>query len=77
MINVSFVLLTHNCLQVKNLPKYTSQVVVRFIKPLSQPYLDLATACGTNKSADVQTAVNKHKEAFERLLRLFCIFENN
>ncbi|XP_059475246.1 COP9 signalosome complex subunit 3 [Neocloeon triangulifer] len=52
--------------KVNNLPKYTSQAVSRFIKPLSQPYLDIATAYSTNSIVDVQAAVNKHREVLER-----------
>jgi len=48
------------------LPKYTSQVVNRFIKPLSQPYQDLATAYALNKTASVQEVVTKHSETFNR-----------
>lgn len=44
------------------IPKYTSQIVNRFIKPLSQPYLDLATAFATNNSAELNTVLNKHTE---------------
>jgi len=48
------------------LPKYTSQVVNRFIKPLSQAYQDLATAYASNNAADVQAVVTKHTEVYTR-----------
>jgi len=48
------------------LPKYTSQVVSRFIKPLSQPYQDLATAYATNNSTEVQAVASKHQDVFVR-----------
>jgi len=48
------------------LPKYTSQVVNRFIKPLSQPYQDLATKYESNNAADVQAIVTKHADVYTR-----------
>ncbi|CAM1291491.1 COPS3 (predicted), partial [Pycnogonum litorale] len=48
------------------LPKYTSQVVTRFIKPLSQMYHELATAYGTNNPEDVNTVISKYSETFNR-----------
>lgn len=44
------------------IPKYTSQVVTRFIKPLSQPYHDLANAFTSNNTAELNTVLNKHSE---------------
>lgn len=44
------------------MPKYTSQVVTRFIKPLSQPYHDLANAFTSNNTAELNTVLNKHSE---------------
>lgn len=52
--------------KVLNIPKYTSQVVGRFIKPLSQAYHDLATAYATNNSDELRTAINKYQESFAR-----------
>ncbi|XP_033108007.1 COP9 signalosome complex subunit 3-like [Anneissia japonica] len=46
------------------LPKYTSGVVNRFIKPLSQAYHDLANSYVSMNPADVQTVVAKHTEQF-------------
>ncbi|KAL8594125.1 COP9 signalosome complex subunit 3 [Nucella lapillus] len=48
------------------LPKYTSQVVPRYIKPLCQAYLDLANAYASNNPAEVRTAISKHMETFSR-----------
>ncbi|KAJ8877951.1 hypothetical protein PR048_022414 [Dryococelus australis] len=56
-------LILHGKLQ--PLPKYTSQVVGRFIKPLSQPYLDLSSAYGTNLG-ELRAVVNKYQESFSR-----------
>lgn len=52
--------------KVLNLPKYTSQVVGRFIKPLSQAYHDLVTAYGTNNPDELQAVINKNRETFVR-----------
>ncbi|KAF4514256.1 UNVERIFIED_CONTAM: hypothetical protein B566_EDAN019543 [Ephemera danica] len=48
------------------LPKYTSQVVSRFIRPASQPYHELATAYATTRTADVQNVLQKYAEIFSR-----------
>eukprot|EP00106_Octopus_bimaculoides_P004380 XP_014771822.1 PREDICTED: COP9 signalosome complex subunit 3-like [Octopus bimaculoides] len=48
------------------LPKYTSQVVGKYIKPLCQPYYDLATSYGTNNPSDLRMIVNKHSEVFSK-----------
>lgn len=52
--------------KVLTLPKYTSQVVARFIKPLSQAYHELLTAYGTNNPDDFKTAMLKNKDIFVR-----------
>ncbi|XP_076331243.1 COP9 signalosome subunit 3 [Tachypleus tridentatus] len=52
--------------KVANLPKYASQVVGRFIKPLSQAYHDLATAYTTNNPDEIRTVINKHTDTFTR-----------
>lgn len=52
--------------KVPTLPRYTSQVVGRFIKPLSQPYHDLATAYTTNSPDEVRNIVNRHSDTFLR-----------
>ncbi|CAG2057872.1 unnamed protein product, partial [Timema podura] len=51
---------------VQSIPKYTSQVVGRFIKPLSQSYHDLASAYFTNNSDDLRALINKYQEPFTR-----------
>ncbi|XP_022101393.1 COP9 signalosome complex subunit 3-like [Acanthaster planci] len=48
------------------LPKYTSLVVGRFIKPLSQPYHELANAYTTNNPQDIRTVILKHSDQFTR-----------
>ncbi|KAG0412636.1 hypothetical protein HPB47_010228 [Ixodes persulcatus] len=52
--------------KVPSLPKYTSQVVTRFIRPLSQPYLDLAAAYTSNNPDEVRAVLAKHAETFSR-----------
>lgn len=52
--------------KVQNIPKYTSQVVGRFMKPLSQPYHDLAVAYGTNNSEELRTTVTRYGDTFTR-----------
>jgi len=52
--------------KIPNLPKYTSQVVARYIKPLCQHYHDLATAYGTNNSSELRNVVAKHTDTFTR-----------
>ncbi|XP_015587854.1 COP9 signalosome complex subunit 3 [Cephus cinctus] len=47
-------------------PKYASQVVNRFIKPLSQAYQDLITAYWTNSCDEVQLVITKYQEVFVR-----------
>ncbi|KAB0795751.1 hypothetical protein PPYR_10283 [Photinus pyralis] len=48
------------------IPKYTSRVVNRFIKPLSQPYHELTNGFASNNSAELNMIVNKHNEVFAR-----------
>uniref|UniRef100_A0AAY4D9T0 COP9 signalosome complex subunit 3 n=1 Tax=Denticeps clupeoides TaxID=299321 RepID=A0AAY4D9T0_9TELE len=52
--------------KVQQLPKYTSQIVGRFIKPLSNAYHELAQVYATNNPAELRSLVNKHSEAFAR-----------
>lgn len=54
-------------LQIQMIPKYTSAIVHRFIKPLSQPYLDLANMFASNNSIELNTIINKHAEVTLRL----------
>ncbi|KAL5018335.1 hypothetical protein ScPMuIL_004057 [Solemya velum] len=52
--------------KVPNLPKYTSQVVARYIKPLCQPYHDLASSYATNNPVELRAVVSKHQEQFNK-----------
>ncbi|KAL1128859.1 hypothetical protein AAG570_013393 [Ranatra chinensis] len=52
--------------KVSHMPKYTSQVVTRFIKPLSLAYHDLATVYATNNTEEVRLAVTKYSDTFTR-----------
>ncbi|KAG1674089.1 COP9 signalosome complex subunit 3 [Nymphon striatum] len=52
--------------KLKTLPKYTSHVNQRFIKPLSQMYYDLATAYSSNDLEGVNKVINKDSEVFIR-----------
>ncbi|MGH0128011.1 UNVERIFIED_CONTAM: hypothetical protein FKN15_062418 [Acipenser sinensis] len=52
--------------KVQQLPKYTSQIVGRFIKPLSIAYHELAQVYSTNNPAELRNLVNKHNETFTR-----------
>uniref|UniRef100_A0A7N8YC38 COP9 signalosome complex subunit 3 n=1 Tax=Mastacembelus armatus TaxID=205130 RepID=A0A7N8YC38_9TELE len=52
--------------KVQQLPKYTSQIVGRFIKPLSNAYHELAQVYTTNNPAELRNLVNKHSETFTR-----------
>ncbi|XP_043567856.1 COP9 signalosome complex subunit 3 isoform X2 [Chiloscyllium plagiosum] len=52
--------------KVQQLPKYTSQIVGRFIKPLSNAYHELAQVYATNNPAELRNVVNKHSETFTR-----------
>lgn len=48
------------------LPKYTSQVVGRYIKPLCQAYHDLATSYATNNPEELNKSIEKHQDTFNR-----------
>ncbi|ESO89010.1 hypothetical protein LOTGIDRAFT_205728 [Lottia gigantea] len=52
--------------KVPALPKYTSQIVARYIKPLCQAYHDLANAYSTNRPNDLRIIVSKHNDLFTR-----------
>lgn len=58
--------------KVQLIPKYTSQVVVRFIKPISQAYHDLANAFQSNNTNELNMVMQKHQE-----VSLFCIKVNS
>lgn len=55
-------LLLHGKIQC--VPKYASNVVTRYMKPLAQPYHDLANAFVSNNSAELNSVLNKHNEVF-------------
>lgn len=48
------------------IPKYSSQVIARFIKPLSHPYHELANAYATTQSDELRNVTNKFHDVFER-----------
>ncbi|XP_014243020.1 COP9 signalosome complex subunit 3 isoform X2 [Cimex lectularius] len=48
------------------MPKYTSQIVGRFMKPLSQAYHDLAVVYATNNTEELKLAVSKYAETITR-----------
>ncbi|XP_059149301.1 COP9 signalosome complex subunit 3-like isoform X2 [Physella acuta] len=48
------------------LPKYTPQVLQRYIKPLCQSYVDLSNVYTQNNLAELRAIVNKHTEVFNR-----------
>nr|CAG4638397.1 EOG090X04TU [Cyclestheria hislopi] len=48
------------------LPKYTSQMVNRLLKPLSSVYHEIATVFATNKSSALEGVLNKHMELLQR-----------
>lgn len=52
--------------KVQQLPKYTPQVVNRFIRPMSQHYLDLAITYSSNSADELKAVIAKHSDAFAR-----------
>uniref|UniRef100_A0A6M2DPH0 COP9 signalosome complex subunit 3 n=1 Tax=Xenopsylla cheopis TaxID=163159 RepID=A0A6M2DPH0_XENCH len=52
--------------KVQVLSKFSPQVVQRFIKPLSQPYHDIATAYISNNCDEVKAVLIKNQEVFIR-----------
>lgn len=52
--------------KIATLPRYMSHIVSRYIKPLCQPYHELATAYGSCHSNDLNTVVTRHMELFTR-----------
>ncbi|RWS22858.1 COP9 signalosome complex subunit 3-like protein [Leptotrombidium deliense] len=52
--------------KVPPLPKYTSQVVTRFIKPLSAPYNELVSAYATNNPEEVMAVISRHSDTLTR-----------
>ncbi|XP_001632254.2 COP9 signalosome complex subunit 3 [Nematostella vectensis] len=49
-----------------NLPKFTSHVVQRFLKPLSAAYHEVANSYSSNNQSELQAVVTKHQETFTR-----------
>lgn len=49
-----------------SVPKHTSQVLGRFIRPLSPAYNDLANAYQTSNYDDVRVCIRKYSEALNR-----------
>lgn len=48
-------------------PKYSSQVIGRFMKPLSQPYQEISNIFTNNSSPDILRAcITKHQDTFNR-----------
>ncbi|XP_031634483.1 COP9 signalosome complex subunit 3 [Contarinia nasturtii] len=52
--------------KISSIPKYSSQVITRFVKPLSHAYHDLATAYETSQSDEIRNVINKYREVFVR-----------
>lgn len=52
--------------KISTIPKYSSQVISRFIKPLSHPYHELASAYGTSQSEELRNVTNKFRDVFVR-----------
>jgi len=47
------------------LPKYTSPIVNKYFKPLSQPYHQLVTAFYTNQTTELENVITLHSAVFE------------
>lgn len=52
--------------KISSIPKYSSQVITRFVKPLSHAYHELAVAYETSQSDALRNAINKHRDVFVR-----------
>jgi len=52
--------------KVPALPKYTSHIVTRYIKPLCQAYQDLVTLFASNNRHEIHTSVTTHRDVFVR-----------
>jgi len=46
------------------LPKYTSPIVAKFLKPLCSAYTELATAYHSNSASELRGVVTKHQETY-------------
>lgn len=56
--------------KISSIPKYSSQVITRFVKPLSHAYHELANAYETLQSDDVRNVINKYRDVFVRDVNL-------
>nr|SVE76337.1 EOG090X04TU [Daphnia longispina] len=52
--------------KVAPLPKYTSQVVNRLLKPMSAIYHEITTVFATNKPTSLELVLQKHRELLQR-----------
>jgi COP9 signalosome complex subunit 3 len=52
--------------KISTLPRYTSHIVTRYIKPLCQAYQDLATVYVANNRHEIMTSVTTHTDLFVR-----------
>lgn len=56
--------------KITNIPKYSSQVITRFIKPLSHAYHELANAYESSQSHEVRNVINKYRDVYVRDVNL-------
>lgn len=52
--------------KISPIPKYSSQVISRFMKPLSHVYHELASAFSTTSIDDVRNVINKYRDTYIR-----------
>lgn len=52
--------------QVAPLPKYTSQVVNRLLKPMSSIYHEIGTVFATSKPSSLEMVLTKHRDVLQR-----------
>ncbi|XP_073842400.1 COP9 signalosome subunit 3 [Musca autumnalis] len=52
--------------KIQPIPKYASQVISRFMKPIAQVYHNLAVAYATTSSEEVRNCINKYTDTFVR-----------
>lgn len=52
--------------KIPTLPRYTSHVVNRYIRPLCQPYLEIASAYNSHNPSDLRSVVTRHNDIFVR-----------
>jgi len=48
-----------------SLPKYTSPVINKYVKPLCAPYQELVVAYYSNQTADLENVISKYSDVFE------------